>query len=75
MTSAPARGRGRRSEAGRPPRRSGDWARRMPAFRRWSWSSWSQLPFLFTIIASFMNWNAYYPDERGFGGLANYRRC
>jgi sorbitol/mannitol transport system permease protein len=25
-------------------------------------------------VISFMNWNAYYPDERGFAGFANFRR-
>jgi len=33
----------------------------------------TQLPFLFTIGASFMNWNAYYPDERRFNGGANFK--
>jgi sorbitol/mannitol transport system permease protein len=33
----------------------------------------TQLPFLATLVVSFMNWNAYYPDERGFAGLTNYR--
>ncbi len=34
----------------------------------------TQLPFVATLFISFMNWNAYYPDERGFAGLDNYRR-
>nr|WP_223128274.1 sugar ABC transporter permease [Terrabacter sp. MAHUQ-38] len=34
----------------------------------------TQLPFLATLVVSFMNWNAYYPDERGFAGLDNFRR-
>jgi sorbitol/mannitol transport system permease protein len=34
----------------------------------------TQLPFVATLVISFMNWNAYYPDERGFAGLANFRR-
>ena len=34
----------------------------------------TQLPFLVTLGISFMNWNAYYPDEIGFNGLDNYRR-
>ena len=34
----------------------------------------TQLPFVVTLVISFMNWNAYYPDERGFAGLDNYRR-
>nr|WP_238148914.1 sugar ABC transporter permease [Serinicoccus sediminis] len=34
----------------------------------------TQLPFLGTIVISFMNWNAYYPDERGFAGFSNFAR-
>lgn len=34
----------------------------------------TQLPFAATLVISFMNWNAYYPDERGFAGFANFRR-
>ena len=32
----------------------------------------TQLPFLVTIVVSFMNWNALYPNEIGFGFLNNY---
>ena len=32
----------------------------------------TQLPFVVTLIVSFMDWNAYYPDERGFAGFSNY---
>jgi sorbitol/mannitol transport system permease protein len=32
----------------------------------------TQLPFVITLVVSFMNWNAYYPKERGFAGLGNY---
>jgi sorbitol/mannitol transport system permease protein len=32
----------------------------------------TQLPFVGTLIVSFMNWNAYYPDDIGFAGLANF---
>jgi sorbitol/mannitol transport system permease protein len=32
----------------------------------------TQLPFVVTLLVSFMDWNAYYPDERGFTGLSNY---
>ena len=31
----------------------------------------TQLPFIVTLGISFMNWNAYYPDEIGFNGLDN----
>src|SRR5687768_18559158 len=32
----------------------------------------TQLPFVATLVISFMDWNAYYPDERGFAGVDNY---
>ena len=33
----------------------------------------TQLPFVATLVISFMDWNAYYPDERGFAGFDNLR--
>jgi sorbitol/mannitol transport system permease protein len=33
----------------------------------------TQLPFVATLIISFMNWNALYPNQIGFTGIANYR--
>ena len=32
----------------------------------------TQIPFAITIIISFMNWNAAYPDDIAFGTLQNY---
>jgi len=32
----------------------------------------TQLPFVATLVISFMEWNALYPDRRGFAGFANY---
>jgi sorbitol/mannitol transport system permease protein len=32
----------------------------------------TQLPFVATVVISFVNWNALYPDERHFTGLSNY---
>ena len=32
----------------------------------------TQLPFLATLVISFMEWNALFPDDRGFAGLSNY---
>lgn len=32
----------------------------------------TQIPFIVTIIVSFMNWNQLRPDETGFAGLNNY---
>ena len=32
----------------------------------------TQLPFVATLVISFMDWNALYPDRRGFAGVGNY---
>ena len=54
--------------------RSG-WARRLPLLPALIFIIvLTQLPFVATLVISFMNWNAYYPDERGFAGLDNFRR-
>lgn len=54
--------------------RSGDWARRAPLLPALVLVVIvTQLPFVATIVISFMNWNAYYPDERGFAGLENFK--
>jgi sorbitol/mannitol transport system permease protein len=56
-------------------RRTGDWARRAPLLPALVFTIiLTQLPFVATLVISFMNWNAYYPDERGFAGFANFRR-
>jgi sorbitol/mannitol transport system permease protein len=56
-------------------RRAGDWARRAPLLPALIFLIIvTQLPFVGTLVISFMNWNAYYPDEVGFAGLDNYRR-
>src|SRR5687768_6643339 len=67
--------------AARPParpsamQRSGDWARRAPLLPALIFTIiLTQLPFVVTLVISFMNWNAYYPEERGFAGFANFRR-
>ncbi|MGV9555861.1 carbohydrate ABC transporter permease [Streptomyces sp. NPDC003401] len=33
----------------------------------------TQLPFVATLVISFYDWNALYPDARSFTGLGNYR--
>jgi sorbitol/mannitol transport system permease protein len=33
----------------------------------------TQLPFVFTLIFSFFNWNSYRPDDRHFNGIDNYK--
>jgi polyol transport system permease protein len=54
-------------------RRAGDWARRAPLLPALIFMIIvTQLPFVGTLIISFMNWNAYYPDQIGFTGFSNY---
>jgi sorbitol/mannitol transport system permease protein len=78
MSTTLERPRGGAPEAaGRQPsgalRRSADWARRAPLLPALIFMIVvTQLPFVATLFISFMNWNAYYPDERGFAGLGNY---
>src|SRR4051794_34332383 len=56
-------------------RRSGAWARRAPLLPALVFLIVvTQLPFVVTLVISFMNWNAYYPQERGFAGLDNFKR-
>src|SRR5690242_69614 len=56
-------------------RRTGAWARRAPLLPALIFLIVvTQLPFVVTLVISFMDWNAYYPQERGFAGLANFRR-
>jgi sorbitol/mannitol transport system permease protein len=72
----------RGAEPGAPParpgaglRRSADWARRAPLLPALIFMIVvTQLPFVATLVISFMNWNAYYPNARGFAGLDNYGR-
>jgi sorbitol/mannitol transport system permease protein len=66
---------GRAAPAPGTLRRTGDWARRAPLLPALIFTIVvTQLPFVATLVISFMNWNAYYPDERGFAGLDNFRR-
>src|SRR5699024_4152530 len=32
----------------------------------------TQIPFLATIVFSFLSWEAFYPEQRGFVGFKNY---
>jgi sorbitol/mannitol transport system permease protein len=59
----------------RERRRPGDWARRAPLLPALVFTIIvTQLPFVITLVISFMNWNAYYPEERSFAGIDNYVR-
>jgi sorbitol/mannitol transport system permease protein len=54
-------------------RKAADWARRAPLLPALLFTIVvTQLPFVATIVISFMNWNSYYPQDRGFGGVSNY---
>jgi sorbitol/mannitol transport system permease protein len=56
-------------------RRSDTWSRRAPLLPALIFTIiLTQLPFVVTLVVSFMNWNAYYPDERGFAGINNFKR-
>ncbi|MFZ3468017.1 carbohydrate ABC transporter permease [Streptomyces sp. 4.24] len=75
----PATTVGRRApgrEAAGPPRRRppGAWSRRAPLLPALIFLIVvTQLPFVGTLVISFMRWNALDPDDRGFGGLSNYK--
>lgn len=61
--------------AASPMHQAGAWARRAPLLPALIFMIVvTQLPFVVTLITSFMNWNAYYPDEIGFAGIDNFRR-
>ena len=54
-------------------RSAGNWARRAPLLPALIFMIVvTQLPFVGTLIISFMNWNAYYPDDIGFAGIDNF---
>ncbi|MEJ3652334.1 sugar ABC transporter permease [Actinomycetes bacterium KLBMP 9759] len=60
---------------GTPLRKAGNWARRAPLLPALIFMIIvTQLPFVGTLVISFMNWNAYYPDERDFAGIDNFVR-
>jgi len=64
-------------EAAQPSRRgaarAAAWARRAPLMPALVFMVIvTQLPFVATLVISFMNWNALYPDQRGFTGFGNY---
>ncbi|MEU2867156.1 sugar ABC transporter permease [Streptomyces mirabilis] len=60
-----------------PPRRSrGAWARRAPLLPALIFMIVvTQLPFVGTLLISFMRWNALDPDSKGFAGLQNYKEA
>ncbi|WP_353941816.1 sugar ABC transporter permease [Streptomyces sp. HUAS MG91] len=57
----------------RPPRRLRAWATRAPLLPALVFMIVvTQLPFVATLVISFFDWNALYPDARHFAGFANY---
>lgn len=55
--------------------RTGAWARRMPLLPALIFVIvMTQIPFVTTIVISFIRWNAYYPDDVGFAGFSNFAK-
>ncbi|MHA3700554.1 carbohydrate ABC transporter permease [Jatrophihabitans sp. YIM 134969] len=55
--------------------RRGQWRRRAPLLPALVFMIVvTQLPFVFTLIFSFFDWNSYRPSERHFNGIDNYKR-
>jgi sorbitol/mannitol transport system permease protein len=53
----------------------GNWARRAPLLPALIFLIIvTQLPFVATLVISFMRWNALEPGNKGFAGFANYRQ-
>jgi len=64
------------AEKASPPSRRprGAWARRAPLLPALIFMIVvTQLPFVGTVVISFMRWNALDPGDRGFAGLQNYQ--
>lgn len=80
MTTATARISRPGRTAATPPRRNDRqreralaWARRAPLLPALVFLILvTQLPFVVTLIISFMNWNSLSPDKTGFAGFENY---
>ncbi len=53
--------------------KAGAWSRRMPLLPALIFVIvLTQIPFIMTVVVAFMDWNAYYPNERGFAGISNF---
>ncbi|ARX82631.1 MULTISPECIES: carbohydrate ABC transporter permease [Streptomyces] len=72
-TSTPLPRAAERTSAPRPPGRLRAWATRAPLLPALIFMiAVTQLPFVATLVISFFDWNALYPDARSFTGLSNY---
>jgi len=59
-----------------PVKRSAEWARRAPLLPALIFMIIvTQLPFVVTLVVSFMRWNALYPDDKGFAGVSNFKNA
>lgn len=64
---------GRQAARARRAQRAKDWARRAPLLPALVFMIVvTQLPFLATVVISFMRWNSLAPDSRGFAAFDNY---
>ncbi|WP_227492651.1 carbohydrate ABC transporter permease [Brevibacterium sp. CFH 10365] len=71
--SAPAAERASQPIAPPRPRAKDRWLKRAPMLPALIFVIIvTQIPFAITIIISFMNWNAAYPDDISFGTVQNY---
>ncbi|UZD61468.1 carbohydrate ABC transporter permease [Brevibacterium sp. JSBI002] len=71
--SAPAAERASQPISPPKPRAKDRWLKRAPMLPALIFVILvTQIPFAITIIISFMNWNAAYPDDISFGTLQNY---
>ncbi|ROS47957.1 carbohydrate ABC transporter permease [Frigoribacterium sp. PhB24] len=53
--------------------RAGAWARRAPLLPALIFViAVTQVPFVITIVVSFVSWNSLYPNDVAFGGVQNY---
>ena len=58
-----------------PPNRLRAWAARGPLLPALVFLVLvTQLPFAATLVISFFEWNAFYPQDRTFGGFSNYQK-
>ncbi|MCO4253799.1 carbohydrate ABC transporter permease [Pseudarthrobacter cellobiosi] len=72
-TSRPGHSAPQSSKTARSRERALAWARRAPLLPALIFLIIvTQLPFVVTLIISFLNWNSLRPDQTGFAGLDNY---
>ncbi|MGY2747928.1 carbohydrate ABC transporter permease [Arthrobacter sp. UYCu723] len=71
--ASPGHGAPKPSKEARARERALAWARRAPLLPALIFLIIvTQLPFVVTLMISFLNWNSLRPDETGFAGFSNY---